>query len=136
MGAGWGRFGAEGVTDMRPIHLVLLVLPVMAACATTPRSQCEAPYRAELRTVEADLQDTAEVLARGYRLVPTRSRHGVHHCVTRTGFVRLCTPEDGEAMFDKRPISRAAETAKLAALQAEQKRLEAAIAACRAQYPE
>ena len=32
--------------------------------------------------------------------------------------------------------NRAAETAKLAALQAEQKRLDAAIAACRASYPE
>ena len=82
------------------------------------------------------MQDTAEALGRGYRLVPSRSRRGVHHCVTRTGFVRLCTSEDGEPMFDKRPISRAAETAKLAALQAEQKRLEAAIAACAAKYPE
>lgn len=121
---------------MRPIHLALLALPLMAACATTPRSQCEAPYRAELRAVEADLQDTAQDLGRGYRLVPTRSRHGVHHCVTRAGFVRLCTEEDGEAMFDKRPISRAAETAKLAALQAEQKRLEAAIAVCQAKFPQ
>jgi len=121
---------------MRPIHLVLLALPLVAACATTPRGQCEAPYRAELGTVEADLQDTADVLGRGYRLVPARSSHGVHHCVTRSGFVRLCTSEDGEAMYDKRPISRAAETAKLAALQAEQKRLEAAISACRAKYPE
>lgn len=121
---------------MRPIHLALLALPLVAACATTPRGQCQAPYRAELRTVEAELQHTAEVLGRGYRLVPTRSRLGVHHCVTRTGFVRLCTLEDGEPMFDKRPISRSAETAKLAALQAEQKRLEAAIAACAVKFPE
>ncbi len=121
---------------MRMTTVALLVLPLLAACATTPRQQCEALHRAELRTVDAELHDTAEALGRGYRLVPARFEFGVHHCVSRTGFVSLCTAEDGLPMYDKRPISRAAETAKLAALQAEQKRLEAAIAACRAQYPE
>ena len=121
---------------MRPITLVLLVLPLLAACATTPRQQCEAPHRAALRTVEVDLDDTARALSRGYRLVPARFQFGVRYCVSPTGFVQLCTAEDGQPMYDKRPISRAAETAKLAALQAEQKRFEAAIAACRAQYPE
>lgn len=121
---------------MRPIHFALMVLPLLAACATTPRQHCEAPHRAALRTVDADLHDTAEALGRGYRLVPARFEYGVHHCVTRTGFVRLCTSDDGEPMYDKRPINRAGETAKLAALQAEQKRLAAALAACRAQFPE
>ncbi len=121
---------------MRPIHLALLALPLLAACATTPRQQCEAPHRTALRTVAADLHETAEALGRGYRLVPSRFQYGVHYCVTQTGFVQFCTADDGEPMYDKRPINRAAETAKLAALQAEQKRLDAAIAACRTRYPE
>jgi len=121
---------------MRPIHLALLALPLLAGCATTPFQQCAAPHRTELRHVEADLHDTAEALGRGFRLVPARFEFGVHHCVTRTGFVRLCTADDGEPMYDKRPINRPAETAKLAALQAEQKRLEAEIISCRAAYPE
>ncbi len=120
---------------MRTLPIVLMALPLLAACATTPLQQCQAPLRAELRTVEADLSETAQALGLGYRLVPARSTFGVHYCLSRSGFARLCTADDGEAMYDKRPINRAAETAKLAALQAEQKRLEAGLAACAAKYP-
>lgn len=121
---------------MRPFHLVLIVLPLLAACATTPRGQCEAPHRAELRTVNAEADDTALSLERGFRLVPARFDRGINFCVTRTGHVRRCRAEDGEPMFDKRPINRAAETAKLTTLRAERARLDAAIMQCRETYPE
>ena len=122
---------------MRPIALAVMAIPlVLAACELTPRQQCEAPFRAELRTVEAEIRDTREVLRRGFRLVPARFEHGIHYCVEPSGFVSLCTADDGEPMFDKRPISRAAEQAKLATLQAERGRLNAALARCAAQFPE
>lgn len=121
---------------MRPTTPVLLALPLVAACAMTPRQQCEAPYRADLRAVEADLRDTTQTLSRGFRLVPARFEIGRHYCVTRAGFVRPCRADDDLPMYDKRPINRAAETAKLEALEAERARLEAAIAGCGVRYPE
>ncbi len=122
---------------MRPIALAVLVVPLVAAgCELTPRQQCEAPFRADLRTVEAELRDTRETLQRGFRLVPASSEIGLHHCVRPSGFVSLCTVEDGEPMFDKRPINRVAEQAKLDALDSERARLTASIAQCAVQFPE
>ena len=122
---------------MRMIPLAVMAIPLLlAACELTPRQQCEAPYRAELRTVEAEIRDTRQTLQRGFRLVPARFEAGIHHCVSPSGFVSLCTADDGEPMFDKRPISRAAEQAKLDTLLAERARLNTALARCAAQYPE
>jgi len=121
---------------MRIVPLGFMALPLLAACATTPLQQCMAPHRAELRTVEADMRNTAQALSRGFRLVPARFDFGVHHCVTRTGRVHLCRSDDEGPYYDKRPINRAAETAKLKALRAERARLDAAMANCAIRYPE
>lgn len=122
---------------MRRLALAALAVPVLlAACEMTPRQQCEAPYRAELRTVETEIRDTRLTLERGFRLVPARWEQGIHYCVSPSGFVSLCTADDGEPMFDKRPISRPAERAKLNALLDERQRLTASIAQCAVQFPE
>jgi len=123
---------------MRNIALAALTVPLLlAACATTPRQQCEAPYRADLRTVLEETSSTSRALALGYRLVPATTSIGVHYCMAPTGRAVLCiNNEDDEPLYDKRPINRFAEQAKLDALNAERKRLESAIAQCAAQYPE
>lgn len=122
---------------MRMIALAPLAgLLALAACATTPRQQCEAPYRAELRTVNAELRDTQRAVSRGYRLVPARFSVGLHHCLRPSGATYLCTADEGEPMYDKQPINRRAERAKLSALRSEARRLNAAIGQCRARYPE
>lgn len=122
---------------MRKFVFAALSLPlVLAACELTPRQQCEAPFRSELRVVLEDTKATRLTLSRGYRLVPARNTFGLHYCVNPVGHVSICQAEDGEPMFDKRPISRVAERAKLDALVAERQRLESALAQCAAQYPE
>lgn len=122
---------------MRMFAVVALAVPLLlAACELTPRQQCEAPYRAELRNVEAEIRDTQLALRRGFVLVPARFSIGLHHCVRPSGMVYLCTADDGEPMYDKRPINRRAEQAKLAALIDETARIKAGIAACQAKYPE
>lgn len=122
---------------MRSIALVALAVPlIVAGCAVTPRQKCEAPYRAELRNVEADIHDSKLNLARGFVLVPARTTTGLHFCVRPSGAVLMCTAEDGDPMYDKRAVNRAAEQAKLAALRSQVPDLKASIAACQAQYPE
>jgi len=122
---------------MRKFVFAALALPlVLAACELTPRQQCEAPYRAELRNVTAEAKDTREALARGYRFVPARNDFGLHWCFEHLNYATMCRAEDGLPMFDKRAISRAAEQAKLNVLVAQQRQLEVSIAACQAQYPE
>lgn len=122
---------------MRRFALAALAFPlVLAACELTPRQQCEIPLRAELRTVDSEIFDTRETLQRGFRLVPAVFEHGLHYCIGPAGFVSLCTADDGEPMYDKRPINRAAEQAKLATLLAERERLRTALARCAAQFPE
>lgn len=122
---------------MHPIRLAGFALLVVASgCAMTPREKCEAPYRAQLRVVSADMRETREALARGYRLVPARNDIGLHFCLRPSGMAHLCRAEDGEPMFDKQPIVRRAERAKLEALEQEYARLEQSIAACAAQYPQ
>jgi len=69
--------------------------------------------------------------------VPAASDFGLHYCVSGGGLmVTPCFDVQDEPMYDKRPISRRAETAKLDALRQDQRQLEAALAACAAQYPE
>lgn len=122
---------------MRVIALTTLAATlILTACATTPRQKCESPYRAELRTVTADMRETRRAVQRGYRLVPAKFDIGLHHCLRPSGATYLCTADDGEPMYDKRPINRAAEQAKLRVLSQEAARLEAAIGQCQAQYPE
>jgi hypothetical protein len=122
---------------MRSLAVFILALPLaLAACAVTPRQQCEAPYRAELRNVDVDLRETRLILRRGYNLVPARDTFGLKYCLRPTGTAYPCQPEEGEAVYDKRPINRRAEQAKLDALHSEAVRLTRAIAACQAQYPE
>jgi hypothetical protein len=122
---------------MRAIALTALALPlVLAACATTPLGKCQAPYRSQLRNVQQDARETQRRLARGYRLVPARTTFGLHYCMDAFGNARICRAEEGEPLYDKRPINRAAEQAKLDALAQEEKRLNAALAECAARYPE
>ena len=122
---------------MRPIHLALLALPLLGGLRhhPAPAVRSAVPRRASHRRRPTCTRP------------PRRSTGGTGWCRRgsstgctivshRPGSCSLCTADDGEPMYDKRPINRAAETAKLAALQAEQKRLDAAIAACRAHYPE
>ena len=121
---------------MRPFHLVMLALPVLAACATTPRAQCEATYRNQLANVRADIRETELALRRGFRLVPAGTDFGLHFCVSPGGIVTPCFNEEDEPMYDKRPVNRRAETAKLDVLRAEQSRLRAGLAKCATLYPE
>lgn len=122
---------------MRRFSLAALALSVvLAACALTPRQQCEAPYQAELRTVETEIRSTELNLRRGFTLVPARWPYGVHYCLTATDRVTLCTAADELPMYDKQPINRVAEMAKLRALLSERRRLAAAIQQCAVQFPE
>lgn len=122
---------------MRVWSFAILAVPLfVSACALTPRQQCEAPYRSQLRTVEADIADTRAALSRGFTLVPATDTFGLHYCVDTFDMVGLCSADDGLAMFDKRPIVRQAEQAKLDVLMSERRRLSASIAQCAAQYPE
>ncbi len=75
-------------------------------------------------------------LRRGFYLVPTSWEYGLHYCLGPAGSISTCTRDDGKPMYDKQPINRAAESAKLTALHSEQARLKKAIAACALQYPE
>lgn len=116
---------------MRYRALAILAVPLFAAaCATTPRGQCEAPHRAQLRVVTAEISTTQADIHRGFRLVPAQWAFGHHYCLDPFGAARLCTAADNEPMYDRREINRAAERAKLAALVREQQRLTAALAAC------
>jgi len=119
-----------------PVLATVAMSVVLAGCAFTPRQKCEAPYRAELRNVADDIGRTKMALARGFVLVPARNDFGLHYCLLPSGSVRLCTADEGEPMYDKRPINQAAEQAKLAVLQSEISRLESEISACQALYPE
>jgi hypothetical protein len=122
---------------MRRIALAALSLPLLlSACALTPRQQCEAPYWSDLHVVKTDLKEAELVLRRGYRLIPARSESGLHYCERLSGAIYLCSADEGEPMYDKRPINRAAETAKRDALLREQMRLESALADCAVQFPE
>ncbi len=85
--------------------------------------------REEIKQVETNLD-------RGFRLVPTQSTTGLHYCIDHWGDPELCDAEDGRPMFDRRPISRAAEEAKFQALIAERARLMQALNQCAAQFPE
>ncbi len=117
--------------------LAVLALPILlAACELTPRQQCEAPYRAELRTVRAEIDATEANIRRGYRLVPARFDFGMRYCLDPFGDAELCTADEGRLMYDKQPINRAAERAKLATLYAERERLGRALARCAVQFPE
>lgn len=121
---------------MVPIRIAALgLLLVAGGCAVTPLQQCQAPYRAELRNVKADLHATRIALARGYRLVPARNEIGLHFCLRPSGMAVLCRAEDGEPMYDKQPIVRRAEQAKLRALAGERARLESALVDCTRRYP-
>lgn len=121
---------------MRKTLLAIFALPLaLAACELTPLQQCQAPYRAQLRTVTEETRTTEQNLSRGYRLVPTRFAFGLHYCLDHFGHATLCRAEEGEPMYDKRPINRAAERAKLNALIAERKRLDAALSHCALQFP-
>lgn len=119
-----------------PVLAIVAISVVLTGCAFTPRQKCEAPYRADLRNVTEEIGRTKMALARGFVLVPARDDFGLHHCLLPNGFVRLCSADEGEPMYDKRPINEAAEQAKLAVLESEAMRLEAGISACRAEYPE
>lgn len=121
---------------MRATTLIVPALAVLAACATTPRQSCEATYRNQLATVRSEIRDTEQVLQRGFRLVPTLSTFGPHYCLSPGGHVRPCFGNEEGPMFDKRPINRRAETAKLTALRQEETRLTAGLAQCAVQYPE
>lgn len=123
---------------MRMSCLIVPALAVLAACATTPRQQCEATQRNQLATVRAEIRDTELTLERGFRLVPARSDIGLQYCLSPSGRVRLCFGNEDEdaPRYDRRPINQRAETAKLTALREEQVRLEAALAACAVTYPE
>ena len=119
---------------MRILLAATALALALTGCAMTPLQQCEAPHRSELRIVQDDIRDVRLALKRGFRLVPARWDHGVNYCVRASGSVYRCREEDGEPMFDKRRISRAAEQAKLAALLQERARLNAALAACAARF--
>lgn len=121
---------------MRPILAVLALPIVLAACEVTPRQQCEAPYRAELRTVRAEIDATEDNIRRGYRLVPARFDFGMRFCLDPFGDPEPCTADEGRPMYDKQAINRTAERAKLAALLDERARLGRALAQCAAEFPE
>lgn len=115
---------------------VLGITAILAACATTPRQQCEWPIRSQLGTVNEEIRDTRRVLQRGYRLVPAQFPFGAHFCMDAFGNDRPCLGRDDGPRFDRRPVSRAGERAKLEALQGERLRLSRALAQCAVQYPE
>ncbi|MCB1331455.1 MAG: hypothetical protein KDK28_19225 [Maritimibacter sp.] len=122
---------------MRAITLIVPALALLAACATTPRQQCEAVQRNQLATVEAEIRETELTLQRGYRLVPARSKIGPHYCLSPGGRPRPCfgNEDPDEPVFDRRAINRVAETAKLTALREERARLSGELAQCAVRYP-
>ncbi len=124
------------------LALPLLLIAALTACGT-PQEQCIRSATRDLRTVERLIAETEANLARGYAYEMRKIiRHEWTRCDdwVRGTPVRMCF----EPVWDtvKRPVAidPEAEMRKLAALKARRKALagqaEAAIAACRVQYPE
>ena len=124
------------------LALALLLVALVAACGT-PQEQCIRAATRDVRTLDRLIAETEANLARGYTYEEHEIvRHEWMRCDdwVRGTPVRMCF----EPVWDtvKRPVAidPAAEQRKLDGLKARRKALglqaEAAIAACRAQYPE
>jgi hypothetical protein len=129
---------------------VLLLCFGLAACGT-PQEQCIAANTRELRTVERLIAETQGNLARGYALeevtvstvewdecsyiVPGKGKKGKPVIKTR-----MCLEDEDVTVTRPRTIDPAAEARTLAGLQAKRATLAraaaAAVATCKAQYPE
>lgn len=122
---------------MRVLNLAALTIPaLLAACATTPRQQCEWPIQNQLGALRLEIADTQQIIRRGYRLVPAQYPYIGAFCVDHFGNDRLCFPGDEGVRMDRRPIHVRAERAKLEALLDERERLGRDLAECAVLYPE
>ena len=124
--------------------LALLPLVLLVACGT-PQEQCIARAGTDLRTLDALIAETEGNIARGYAIrTETREQPYMTICSSRDkdGNIR------SEACWAGRPVTTEkaeaidldAEAAKLASMKRKRADLaqgySAAVAACRASYPE
>lgn len=124
------------------LALTLILLALLSACGT-PQEHCIRTATREIRTLDRLIAETETNLARGYGF---EERQIMRHQWTRCDDWVSGTPHRMcfEPVWDtvKRPVAidPQAEQRKLDGLRARRKalglRAEAAIAACRAQYPE
>ncbi len=131
-----------------PSARILICCLVLAACGT-PQEQCISYNTRDLRTVEKLIAETETNIARGYAMEKvTISRPAWDNCVrtriNRKGkpvpYASYCLEQESDTVERPRTIDPAAERRKLAGLQEKRRELmngaEAAVAACRARYPE
>ena len=132
---------------MKPIHPLIAILPLLAACGT-PQEQCITRETRDLRVVEQLSAESERNLARGYAMVETTVwRTDWEPCgpviVDKNGKVlprRMCLEDVPETVRRPKAIDLNAEAAALKQLKAKrlslQKAAEPAIAACRRAYPQ
>lgn len=125
---------------------VVLICLALAACGT-PQQQCISGATRDLRVLDRLIVETERNIARGYAMEPvTFSRPVSVDCTPRptakqpNPAPRLCMRTETYSVDRPRAIDLNAERAKLASMQAKRRELartaEAAVAACRATYPE
>ncbi|WP_347311295.1 hypothetical protein [Defluviimonas sp. SAOS-178_SWC] len=124
------------------LRFTLLLTALVAACGT-PQEQCIRTATRELRTLDRLIAETEANLARGYTYEEHEiMRHEWTRCDdwVRGTPVRMCFEPVWDTVRRPVAIDPEAETRKLEGLQARRKALgrqaDAAIAACRARYPE
>jgi hypothetical protein len=116
--------------------MLILSAALLAACAA-PQDRCVRQAQTELTALDAKIADSAQALARGYRITPaTERRTTLHLCAWPREPVLFCTRHTPEAPETRVAVDRASEQAQLDRLRAERAEVAAAtatrIAQCRA----
>lgn len=109
---------------------LLLVLPaaLLVACAT-PQDRCVRQAQAGLSALDAQISESEQALARGYRITPaTERRTTLHICAWPKEPVLFCTRHTPEAPETRVAVDRTSEQAELDRLRAERAELAAATA--------
>ncbi|MEZ5912681.1 MAG: hypothetical protein R3D84_11060 [Paracoccaceae bacterium] len=128
-------------------RLSLLVLPLLAACAT-PQQSCIASATRDIRVLDGLIARAEVDLARGYtveervlrthRYVPCAVQPAVAKGAKRT--LQFCWEDHDIVRSEPRAIDIPAETRKLAAMREKRAALASAavaqVAACKESYPE
>lgn len=127
---------------------LILVLPLLAACAT-PQEQCINRETRDLRTVEKLIAETSLNLSRGYAMEEyVTYEMEWQECAHQPPPPKKGKPPAPRMCWEREPVTRErpvaidlrAEAQKLDGLEAKRAQLlrhaQAAITACRAQYPE
>ena len=110
------------VVVMRLI-LILAASALIAGCAT-PRQACLRAAQAELQSLDAQIAESEDALARGYRVSqPTEPRTTLHICAWPREPVLFCTRHTPGLRETRVDVHRGAEEARLTELRRERARL-------------